>query len=74
MYGRKYQQGVNVITAVAMTSFHILAVAAFFYIDAGAIATAIALYFVAACSASGWPTTGSSPTAAIRRRDGWSTS
>ena len=43
MYGRKYQQGVNVITTVAMTAFHILAVVAFFFIDAGAIATAIAL-------------------------------
>src|SRR4026207_2093634 len=30
-----------------MTAFHILAVAAFFFIDAGAIATAIGLYFVA---------------------------
>ena len=29
MYGRKYQQGINVITAVAMTFFHIGAVAAF---------------------------------------------
>ena len=38
MYGRKYQQGVNVITVVAMTAFHILSVAAFFYIDFGAIA------------------------------------
>ena len=47
LYGRKYQQGVNGITAVAMTAFHILSVAAFFYIDAGAIVTAIALYFVA---------------------------
>src|SRR4029453_18230581 len=46
MYGRKYQQGTNVITAVAMTAFHILSVAAFFFIDAGAIATAVALYFV----------------------------
>jgi len=47
MYGRKYQQGVNVITTVAMTAFHILAIGAFFFIDTGAIATAIALYFVA---------------------------
>jgi stearoyl-CoA desaturase (delta-9 desaturase) len=29
-----------------MTAFHILSVAAFFYIDAGAIATAVVLYFV----------------------------
>ena len=47
MYGRKYQQGINTITAVAMGAFHVLAVAAFFFIDVGAIATAIALYFVA---------------------------
>ncbi len=47
MYGRRYQQGINTITAVAMGAFHVLAVAAFFFIDAGAIATAVALYFVA---------------------------
>ena len=47
MYGRKYQQGTNVITAVAMTAFHILSVAAFFFIDAGAIATAVVLWWVA---------------------------
>ena len=47
MYGRKYQQGVNWITAIAMTAFHIGAVAAFFFIDAGAILTAVVLYFVA---------------------------
>ena len=37
----------NTITAVAMTAFHVLAVAAFFFIDWGAIATAVVLYFVA---------------------------
>ena len=47
MYGRKYQQGINVITAVAMTFFHIGAVAAFFYMDAGAILTAALLWVVA---------------------------
>jgi len=47
MYGRKNQRGLNVITAVAMTSFHLLAVAAFFFIDAGAILTAFILYIVA---------------------------
>ena len=46
MYGRKYSKGLNVITAVAMTAFHILSVAAFFFIDAGAIATAVVLYFM----------------------------
>ncbi len=47
MYGRRYQKGVNRITAVAMTAFHIGAVAAFFFIDTGAILTAFALYVVA---------------------------
>jgi fatty-acid desaturase len=46
-YGRKYQSGVNWITAIAMGAFHVLAVAAFFYIDLGAILTAIALWWVA---------------------------
>ena len=36
LYGRKYQHGVNWITAVAMTAFHVGAVAAFFFIDRGA--------------------------------------
>jgi stearoyl-CoA desaturase (delta-9 desaturase) len=47
MYGRRHQRGWNTITAVAMTAFHVLAVAAFFFIDTGAIITAIVLYFVA---------------------------
>ena len=47
MFGRKYQKGANVITAVAMTAFHVLAVAAFFFIDFGAILSAVVLYFVA---------------------------
>ena len=46
LYGRKYSKGVNLITAVAMTAFHIGAVAAFFFIDAGAILTALVLYYV----------------------------
>ncbi|HVZ22824.1 MAG TPA: fatty acid desaturase [Vicinamibacterales bacterium] len=46
MYGRRYQKGVNWITAIAMIAFHIGAVAALFYINTGAILTAIALYFV----------------------------
>src|SRR5690348_6767955 len=46
-YGRKYQTGLNWITASAMTAFHVGAVAAFFFIDAGAILTALVLYVVA---------------------------
>ena len=47
MYGRKYQKGVNWITGTAMVAFHILGLAAFFFIDWGAIASAVVLYFVA---------------------------
>ena len=43
-YGRKNQKGLNVITAVAMTAFHVGAIAALFYIDVGAIVTAFILY------------------------------
>lgn len=46
MYGRRYQSGVNWVTAIAMTAFHIGAVAALFYIDVGAILVALALYYV----------------------------
>jgi stearoyl-CoA desaturase (delta-9 desaturase) len=46
-YGRKYQKGLNWITATAMTGFHVGAVAAFFFIDTGAILTALVLYVVA---------------------------
>ena len=37
LYGRKHQRGVNWITVVAMTAFHVGAVAALFYIDLGAM-------------------------------------
>ena len=37
MYGRKNSKGLNRITAVAMIAFHVLAVAAFFFIGAYAI-------------------------------------
>jgi len=48
IYGRKASDGqLNTITAVAMGIFHILAVAALFFIDWGAIATAIVLWWVA---------------------------
>jgi len=46
-YGRKYQQGVNWITAIAMAGFHVGAVAALFYIDVGAILTAVVLWIMA---------------------------
>jgi fatty-acid desaturase len=45
-YGRKYKAGVNTVTSVAMSAFHAGAVAAFFFIDAGAILTALVLYCV----------------------------
>ncbi|MGE0393113.1 MAG: acyl-CoA desaturase [Vicinamibacterales bacterium] len=47
LFGRKYQKGVNWVTTIAMVAFHIAAVAAFFYIDTGAIIAAVVLYFVA---------------------------
>jgi hypothetical protein len=47
MYGRKFQKGVNVITAVAMTAFHIGAIAALFYVDLGAMLTAAVLWVMA---------------------------
>ena len=47
MFGRKYQQGVNWVTATAMTGFHVGAIAALFYIDAGAIVAAVVLWIVA---------------------------
>src|SRR4051812_40425325 len=46
MYGRKYQKGVNWITATAMIAFHVLAVAAFWFITPGALLVAFALYIV----------------------------
>jgi sn-1 stearoyl-lipid 9-desaturase len=46
LYGRAHQKGLNRITTVAMTSFHVLAVAAFFFIDYGAMLTAFALYVI----------------------------
>src|SRR5688572_33229213 len=47
MYGRKHQHGLNWITAIAMTGFHIGAVAAFFFIDYGAMLAALILYYAA---------------------------
>jgi fatty-acid desaturase len=47
LYGRKHQRGVNWITAIAMTAFHILAIVALFFVDYGAIAVAFVLYVIA---------------------------
>jgi len=47
MYGRKYQKGLNWVTTIAMAGFHVGAVAAFFFIDYGAMLAALVLYFVA---------------------------
>jgi len=49
LYGRKAAagHGYNWITITAMTAFHIGAVAAFFYIDYGAILAAVIMWFVA---------------------------
>ena len=47
MYGRKHQRGVNWITVIAMTAFHIGALAALFNIDYGAMAVAFVLYVIA---------------------------
>ncbi len=48
IYGRKASDGqLNTITAVAMGVFHVLAIAAFFFIDWGAIAMAAFLWWVA---------------------------
>jgi stearoyl-CoA desaturase (delta-9 desaturase) len=47
VFGRKYQHGVNWITAIAMAAFHVGAVAALFHVDAGAILTAVVLWVMA---------------------------
>ena len=57
MYGRKYQKGLNVVTTVAMIGFHAGAIAALFFIDGGAMLSALALYASPACWASAWATT-----------------
>ncbi len=46
IYGRKSAKGLNWITFIAMTVFHIGAVAAFFYIDYGAMFAAAILWWV----------------------------
>ena len=58
MYGRKHQKGVNWITAIAMTAFHVGAVAALFFIDYGAMLDGLRpLRRRPAAWASAWRTT-----------------
>ena len=47
LYGRKHQKGLNLVTTVAMIGFHAGAVAALFFIDGGAMFSALLLYCVA---------------------------
>jgi stearoyl-CoA desaturase (delta-9 desaturase) len=46
VYGRKVSTGINWVTLIAMTAYHIGAVAAFFYFDWGAIAATVLLWYV----------------------------
>lgn len=46
IYGRKAATGLNWITFIAMSVFHVGAVAAFFYIDSGAILAALVLWWI----------------------------
>ena len=47
IHGRKYQKETNWLTLIVMSGFHVGALAAFFYVDAGAILTAAALFIAA---------------------------
>ncbi len=46
-YGRKHAKGVNWITLIAMSAFHVLGVMALFRFDWGAVAAAAVLYWMA---------------------------
>ncbi|MCC6990867.1 MAG: fatty acid desaturase [Acidobacteria bacterium] len=46
IYGRKAATGINWITFIAMTVYHIGSIAAFFYIDSGAILAAAILWWI----------------------------
>ncbi|HQZ40286.1 MAG TPA: fatty acid desaturase [Vicinamibacterales bacterium] len=46
IYGRRHSQGINWITVIAMTGFHIGAVAALFFFDWGAIAAMLVLWYI----------------------------
>ena len=47
MFGRKYRKGINWLTAIVFGIYHVAAVAALFYIDAGAILAAVVLWAMA---------------------------
>jgi fatty-acid desaturase len=47
LYGRKNSHGINWITVIAMSAFHVGAVAAFFFVDVGAILAAVIMWYVA---------------------------
>lgn len=47
LYGRKNSKGINWVTVIAMSAFHVGAVAAFFYIDWGAILAAAIMWYIA---------------------------
>ena len=46
VYGRKVSKGINWVTVIAMTIYHIGAVAAFFYFDWGALAAFTLLWYI----------------------------
>ena len=46
LYGRKASTGINWITVVFMTIYHLGAVAASFYVDAGAMLAAVILWYI----------------------------
>ena len=57
-YGRRHQKGMSAITTVAMTAFHVGAVAALFFINCGRHPHRDrAVRASPACSASAWATT-----------------
>lgn len=46
LYGRKVSTGTNWVTTIAMAAFHVAAVAAFFFIDTGAILLTVFLWWL----------------------------
>jgi fatty-acid desaturase len=45
VYGRKNSEGINWVTVIAMTAFHMLSVAAFFYVETSALLVAAFLWW-----------------------------
>jgi stearoyl-CoA desaturase (delta-9 desaturase) len=46
IYGRKHSKGLNLITTIAMSAFHVGAIAAFWFVEPGALVAAFILYIV----------------------------